>query len=97
MQLGYIIKEDVVHFMVSSKRRQTERYTLEIARALSMIHDTLLAVAPMQASQRVVVRVFRGATVQGNEDNDDGSDAYDFFGVQAVERAATPIGRKLGQ
>jgi len=102
--VGYIIKEDLVHFMVSSRRRQTERYTLELARALSDVHDMLIATAPIQPQPRVVLRVFRGAsTVQRNGtgghvvvDDDDDDDVYDFFGLQQAERAATPVGRKLG-
>jgi len=94
--VGYIIKDDFIHFMITSRRRQTERFKVELSRALGHMHDTLLATCPVQPMQRVLLRVFR----KNSLDEDDGdatvAAAYDFFGLETVpRRAMTPIGRKL--
>ncbi|CAM9702600.1 unnamed protein product, partial [Heterosigma akashiwo] len=39
--VGYVIKESALHFAVSSKHRQTQRFLATIERYLGEVHDLL--------------------------------------------------------
>ncbi|KAH9261555.1 hypothetical protein BASA81_000211 [Batrachochytrium salamandrivorans] len=57
--IGYIIKDDSIHFMITSKRRQTERYRDTLQVVLERIHDDLLKTAPILPQPKSSLLLFR--------------------------------------
>ena len=92
--VGYIIKDDAVHLMITSKHRQTSRFRDGVVEFLERVHDDLMAMSPPPdpATERLrVLRLDSVARGLSSMDVEGGGDAamYDFFGVEdAAARAA---------
>ena len=70
---GYIVKDDAIHMMITSKRRQTKRFRQAIMEFFDEIHDLLIETQPKEAE---VVRKY----VSKKKSSFDG-DGYDFYGL----------------
>lgn len=57
--IGYIIKDESIHCMITSKRRQTERYRDTLQAVLERIHDDLLKTAPTLTQPKSTLLLFR--------------------------------------
>jgi carnitine O-acetyltransferase len=106
--IGYIIKDDAIHLMITSKHRQTERFRDGVAKFLERVHDDLMESSPSQEPVSTSLRISRLDSVKNFQDmneinSDDGDDEddppmYDFFGVSMsrVGRALSVRGSELG-
>jgi hypothetical protein len=84
--IGYIIKDDAMHFMVTSKHRQTKRFVAFLRRYLCDVQDMLLLLEGAPSGS-----VARRISVARPDAGDNG---YGFFGD--IDTDAQPqVGRQL--
>jgi len=100
--VGYIIKDDAMHFMITSKRRQTDQFRKTLARFFERVHDDLIAIAPSEAAPVISLMMFRGKSFSSDEASSKKEDmeveedeGYDFFGLNAKLAAGDRVGREL--
>mmetsp|Transcript_9620 Transcript_9620/g.16898 ORF Transcript_9620/g.16898 Transcript_9620/m.16898 type:complete len:710 (-) Transcript_9620:24-2153(-) len=90
--VGYIIKDDAIHFMVTSKHRQTKRLTAALSQYLGDVQDAILAINPraMSARELNVARVDAGD-----------ESGYGFFlgdeGFEELSSPMSPSNRPVGR
>lgn len=104
--IGYIIKDDSMHFMITSKRRQTCRYRDTLQQILEQIHDDLLKCeTTKRPSKQETLLAFRSnpsstnlADLLGEEEEGESrlptvveDDGYDFFGLGSSASVGRPL------
>lgn len=66
--LGYIIKDDSINWMITSKHRQTGKFRERLVEVLERIHDDLILVSPVvEQAGRISLRMFRAESAYNLE------------------------------